>query len=78
MQYLLLVYTDPELMAKLPEAEFNDKMRHCLKNAARSNFDLVRPGRLQQAPSIPGVTNRGTSPLTCRGLDSMILMIHSS
>jgi hypothetical protein len=33
MQYLLLVYTDPELLDKLPEAEFNVKMRDCLKNA---------------------------------------------
>ena len=33
MQYLLLVYTDAELLDKLPEAEFNLKMRDCLKNA---------------------------------------------
>jgi hypothetical protein len=33
MQYLLLVYTDAELLDKLPEAEFNVKMRDCLKNA---------------------------------------------
>jgi len=33
MQYLLLVYTDPELLDKLPEAEFNEKMRDCLQNA---------------------------------------------
>ena len=33
MQYLLLVYTDAELLDKLPEADFNEKMRDCLKNA---------------------------------------------
>ena len=30
MQYLLLVYTDAELMAKLPPADFDVKMRDCL------------------------------------------------
>lgn len=33
MQYLLLVYTDAELMAKLPEAEFATEMRECLQQA---------------------------------------------
>ena len=30
MQYLLLVYTDAELMAQLPEEAFNAEMRDCL------------------------------------------------
>ncbi len=30
MQYLLLVYTDAELMDKLPAEDFNTKMRDCL------------------------------------------------
>ena len=33
MQYLLLVYTDAELMAKLPEAEFAAEMRDCLAHS---------------------------------------------
>jgi hypothetical protein len=33
MQYLLLVYTDTELMDKLPPAEFNTRMRSCLLHA---------------------------------------------
>ena len=33
MQYLLLVYTDAELLDKLPEEEFNTRMRDCLKHS---------------------------------------------
>ena len=33
MQYLLLVYTDAELLHKLPEAEFNTEMRECLQSS---------------------------------------------
>ena len=33
MQYLLLVYTDSELLNKLPKTEFNLKIHDCLKNA---------------------------------------------
>ena len=33
MQYLLLVYTDAELLDKLPEAQFNTEMRECLHSA---------------------------------------------
>jgi hypothetical protein len=33
MQYLLLVYTDAELLDKLPEEEFNTEMRGCLQQA---------------------------------------------
>jgi hypothetical protein len=33
MQFLLLVYTDAELMDKLPAEEFNAEMRHCLLHA---------------------------------------------
>jgi len=33
MQYLLLVYTDAELMDKLPAEDFNTNMRHCLLHA---------------------------------------------
>ncbi|MFL6625093.1 MAG: YciI family protein [Vitreoscilla sp.] len=30
---MLLVYTDPELLDKLPEAEFNVKMRDCIRHS---------------------------------------------
>jgi len=33
MQYLLLVYIDPEKMAQLPEEGFNQEMRGCLQHA---------------------------------------------
>jgi hypothetical protein len=33
MQYLLLVYTDPGLMERLPAAEFDAHMRDCLTHA---------------------------------------------
>ena len=33
MQYLLLVYTDPELIAKLPPEEFTVKMRDCIRHS---------------------------------------------
>ena len=33
MQYLLLVYTDAELLDKLPEEEFAAEMRECLQSA---------------------------------------------
>ena len=33
MQFLLLVYTDEALLGKLPAAEFDAQMRHCLQHA---------------------------------------------
>ncbi|MEO5686975.1 MAG: YciI family protein [Burkholderiaceae bacterium] len=33
MQYLLLVYTDAELLDKLPAEDFNTEMRACLQQA---------------------------------------------
>jgi hypothetical protein len=33
MQYLLLVYTDADLLDKLPAEEFNTEMRACLKHS---------------------------------------------
>lgn len=33
MQYLLLVYTDPDLLEALPEGEFDRLMRGCLEKA---------------------------------------------
>ncbi|KAF1712702.1 hypothetical protein CSC70_03320 [Pseudoxanthomonas kalamensis DSM 18571] len=34
MQYLLLVYTDPDLLAALPAEEYDRLMRGCLEHAA--------------------------------------------
>lgn len=33
MQFLLLVYTDPALMAQLPDAEYDRLMRGCIEHA---------------------------------------------
>lgn len=42
MKFLLLVYTDAELMARLPAAEFDAHMKHCLEHAD----ELTAQGRL--------------------------------
>lgn len=42
MQYLLLVYTDPELMATLPQAEYDRLMHGCITHAD----ELKADGRL--------------------------------
>ncbi len=42
MQFLLLVYTDAELMAALPAPEFDAHMRQCLQHAD----ELQRCGKL--------------------------------
>jgi hypothetical protein len=33
MQFLLLVYTDPDLLAELPARQYDEHMRHCLRHA---------------------------------------------
>ena len=49
MQYLLLVYTDADLMAKLPEAEFATEMRACLQHSDEQHAQgkLVMAQQLQ-------------------------------
>ncbi len=42
MQYLLLVYTDEQLLGKLEPAEYDAHMRHCLQHAD----DLEASGKL--------------------------------
>jgi hypothetical protein len=53
MQYLLLVYTDAELLDKLPPQEFDTKMRSCLHHAddqlARGKYLMCQ--QLQPAAS---------------------------
>jgi hypothetical protein len=43
MQYLLLVYTDPALMEKVPEERFATEMRQCLQHAD----EMQRQGTLK-------------------------------
>jgi hypothetical protein len=42
MQYLLLVYIDPPLLAAAPPGEFDTEMRQCLQHAD----EMARQGRL--------------------------------
>ena len=44
MQFLLLVYTDPELMQALPEGRYDTMRKGCLEHAD----DLQRAGKLLQ------------------------------
>lgn len=48
MQYLLLIYTDPDLMAELPEPEYARLMRGCIHHAD----DLRGEGRLQASQQL--------------------------
>jgi hypothetical protein len=43
MQYLLLVYIDPDLMEKVPPETFNTEMRQCLQHSD----ELTRQGTLK-------------------------------
>ncbi|KGQ18123.1 hypothetical protein LF41_1477 [Lysobacter dokdonensis DS-58] len=43
MQYLLLVYTDPDLLGALPDGQFDTMMKGCLEKAD----DLQRAGTLK-------------------------------
>jgi hypothetical protein len=45
MKYIVLIYNDPALLAKLPPAEFNTTMRGCLTHAD----EMQREGRLLQS-----------------------------
>jgi len=60
MQYLLLVYTDAELMDKLPAEEFNTEMRECLlsADAAMEQGTLVTCQQLQPASAARSVRVR--------------------
>ena len=61
MQYLLLVYTDADLMAKLPAEEFDAEMRECLlhADAQREQGKLVAFQQLQAAATARTVRVRG-------------------
>ena len=53
MQYLLLVYTDAELLDKLPPEEFNTRMRDCFEHADAQQRQgvLLASQQLQPAAS---------------------------
>lgn len=52
MEYLLLVYTDPELHDALPEAEYNARMRGCLQHAdALREAGQLKDFRQLEAPA---------------------------
>jgi hypothetical protein len=61
MQYLLLVYTDADLMATLPPAEFDAKMRGCLLHAdeLKEQGKLLGSQQLQPASTARSVRLRG-------------------
>jgi len=56
MQYLLLVYTDAELMAKLPPEEFTVKMRDCI----RHSDDQKTQGKLLMCQQLEPATTART------------------
>lgn len=61
MQYLMLVYTDAELMAALPEGEFDRLMRGCLEKADRLREDgcLLASQQLEPPAAARTVRTRG-------------------
>lgn len=48
MQYLLLVYIDPPLLAAAPPGKFDSEMRHCLQHAD----EMARQGTLLGAQQL--------------------------
>ena len=61
MQYLLLVYTDADLLDKLPEAEFATEMRACLQHsdALMEQGKVLGFQQLQPAATARTVRARG-------------------
>ena len=64
MQYLLLVYTDPELMAALPSEQFDAHMRDCLHHAD----ELMACGRLLAYQQLEPAPTARTVRLRANGL----------
>jgi hypothetical protein len=60
MQYLLLVYTDAELLDRLPAEQFNAEMRECLRHseAMQAQGSLVSFQQLQPAAAARSVRVR--------------------
>jgi hypothetical protein len=61
MQYLMLVYTDADLLDKLPEAEFAAEMRDCLQaaDARMAQGQVLGFQQLQPAATAKTVRTRG-------------------
>lgn len=51
MQFLLLIYTDDEMIDALPDGEFDTRMSHCFKNAdqLRGEGKLIESQQLEAA-----------------------------
>jgi hypothetical protein len=60
MQFLLLIYTDEEMLDALPEGEFDTRMRHCLHNAddLREQGTLIESQQLEAASTAKSVRIR--------------------
>jgi hypothetical protein len=60
MQFLLLIYTDDEMLDALPEGEFDTRMNHCFKNAdvLRDQGKLIESQQLEAASSAKSVRIR--------------------
>ena len=50
MKFVILIYTDKELLDALPEGQFDAKMRHCLEHAD----ELRQDGRLLDSQMLAG------------------------
>jgi hypothetical protein len=60
MQFLLLIYTDEEMLDNLPEGEYDSRMRHCLHNAdeLREQGTLIESQQLEAASTAKSVRIR--------------------
>ena len=61
MQFLLLVYTDEELLAQLPQSEFDTEMKHCLAHAdeLKASGTLLGFQQLEHCSTAKSVRVRG-------------------
>ena len=60
MQFLLLIYTDDEMLEALPDGEFDARMNHCFRNAdeMREQGTLIDSQQLEAASSARSVRFR--------------------
>ncbi len=60
MQFLLLIYTDDEMLDALPEGEFDMRMNHCFRNSdeLREEGKLIDSQQLEAAKSAKSVRIR--------------------
>lgn len=60
MQFLLLIYTNQEMLDVLPEGEYDKRMNHCFKNAdeLRAEGKLIESQQLDSASSAKSVRIR--------------------